>query len=601
MRTVLGRISQVFSGLRFRLLVLVVVVCAPLVAVMLHTSWEDRRRALTGWRQRARNLTQVNRREEQALVAGTRQLLLAMAESSSVRSLNPSRSQKWLEEMWAAYPRYSNLGVIATNGNVVATAASVADHKDDTLGELVRRALQTRTYAVGSFPTNTLKHPILSFAYPVLDHEGDPLAVVFAELDLQWYYRFGSELPAQLPRPQAFWTEIDRHGRILARYPKPQEWIGRTFIDPEQVETFFTQSNGVIQVDSKTGFPMVYAFQTRPSQLAGLEVATILATPEHVLFADADGALRRNLTWLGIAASLALALGWMGGRLLILAPVRALVKSSLHLATGDSSSHSPGLRRDELGQLASAFNRMAKVIEERERERKKASQKLQVMSQRLVEVQENERRHIARELHDEIGQSLTAAEMNLQAALQEPSSASVERRLEESIRAVERVLEQVHDLSLNLRPSMLDDLGLEPALRWYTHRQASLMGLRAEFHADRLDGRLDSRIETECFRVAQEALTNVVRHSQASSVKLKLSHRNGHLHLSVRDDGIGFDVAALREQAVLGASLGLLSMEERTALAGGGLEFKSSPGKGTEVHDWFPLRWRESVTQSVHE
>jgi signal transduction histidine kinase len=175
------------------------------------------------------------------------------------------------------------------------------------------------------------------------------------------------------------------------------------------------------------------------------------------------------------------------------------------------------------------------------------------------------------------------------------ATAAKQRRLEESIQAVERVLEQVHDLSLNLRPSILDDLGLEPALRWYTHRQAALTGLQAEFKAASLEDRLDLVIETECFRVAQEALTNVVRHARARAVTVDLSRRNGHLHLRVSDDGVGFDVAALRSEAVQGASLGLLSMEERTSLAGGGLEFNSELGKGTEVHAWFPLRWQTSL------
>lgn len=139
---------------------------------------------------------------------------------------------------------------------------------------------------------------------------------------------------------------------------------------------------------------------------------------------------------------------------------------------------------------------------------------------------------------------------------------------------------------------MLDDLGLEPTLRSYTHRQAELTGLKAEFQPADLDRRLDAVIETECFRIAQEALTNVVRHSQAKAVTVQLSRKNGHLHLAVRDNGIGFDVSTLREQAVLGASLGLLSMEERAALAGGGLRFNSAPGKGTEVIAWFPLKWR---------
>ncbi len=99
-------------------------------------------------------------------------------------------------------------------------------------------------------------------------------------------------------------------------------------------------------------------------------------------------------------------------------------------------------------------------------------------------------------------------------------------------------------------------------------------------------------IETACFRVAQEALTNVVRHAHARAVTVALRKRNGHLHLCVRDDGVGFDVAALRQQAVQGASLGLLSMEERATLVDGGLELKSAPGQGTEVHAWFPLKWR---------
>jgi len=208
-----------------------------------------------------------------------------------------------------------------------------------------------------------------------------------------------------------------------------------------------------------------------------------------------------------------------------------LALGELSVRTGVARSH------DELGQLTLAFDQMAQVLEQRELERQRATQKLQILSHRLVEVQETERRHIARELHDEIGQSLTIAEMNLQAALQSPVAAAKERRLRESIQAVERVLEQVHDLSLNLRPSILDDLGLEPALRWYTHRHAATTGLRAEFRAASLENRLDLVIETECFRVAQEALTNVARHAQARAVMVDLTRRNGHLHLRVRDDG----------------------------------------------------------------
>jgi signal transduction histidine kinase len=222
---------------------------------------------------------------------------------------------------------------------------------------------------------------------------------------------------------------------------------------------------------------------------------------------------------------------------------------------------------------------------------KESRGRLQVLSRRLVEVQETERRHLARELHDEIGQGLTVAEMNLQSLLASPGTDALAPRLKQSLEVVERVQEQVHDISLNLRPSMLDDLGLEPALRWYTKRQAALAGLQAEVRVGPLEQRLYPMIETECFRVAQEALNNVVKHAKARTVTVELSQHDEQVHLSVRDDGIGFDVAEHREQAVGGASLGLLSMEERATLAGGGIHYQAAPGQGTEVHAWFPLKW----------
>jgi PAS domain S-box-containing protein len=225
-------------------------------------------------------------------------------------------------------------------------------------------------------------------------------------------------------------------------------------------------------------------------------------------------------------------------------------------------------------------------------ELKEYSRKLQALSCRVVEAQETERRNIARELHDEIGQTLTVMQLNLQAMLQSPEADGLTPRLEEILTAVERVLAQVRDISLDLRPSILDHLGLEPALRWYTFRQAALVELIVQFHSDGLEQRLDPVIETGCFRVAQEALTNVTRHARARTVTVDLHAINGQLNLRVRDDGVGFDVASVRERAVRGASLGLLSMEERAALAGGGLEFTSTPGQGTEVQAWFPLRWQ---------
>jgi signal transduction histidine kinase len=585
--------GQVFSGLRFRLLVLVVLVCAPLVVLILHAGGEDRRLAMSAWQQRAQRTLRSVQCKEREVIADTKQVLLALSVASGVGSLNPRQCKDSLDEVFAVHRRYANLGVMLTNGQVLASALPIADADHEANRPFIETVLEQRAFSIFKFDgRHEHIHEAIRFGAPILDSAGHMLAVAFADLDLNWLDQFGADVPSNLTTAAA-WALVSRAGMILGHYPKPETWVGRQLPEASLVPSFFREPEGSLEATNSAGIQSFYAFASIPSQLMAGDVAMVLGVPTEALFADADRVLKRNLAWLVGAALLALALGLAGSKVLILQPVRSLVQSSARLAAGDFGVRRGAPRsRDELGQLTLAFDQMAQALEQRELERQRATHKLHALSQRLVEVQETERRHIARELHDEIGQSLTAAELNLQAALRAPGTAALERRLEESIQAVERVLEQVHDLSLNLRPSMLDDLGLEPALRWFTHRQASLTGMKAEFRAEPLDGRLDSIIETECFRVAQEALTNIVRHAKARAVLVELRRNNGHLHLSVRDDGVGFDVSALRSEAVMGASLGLLSMEERTALAGGGIELKSRPGEGTEVHAWFPLRWQ---------
>jgi PAS domain S-box-containing protein len=851
-------ISRLVSGLRLRLLLLVLLACAPLVGLMLHTASEERRRLVKEWNRRSQEMTELATREDGRVIGQTRQLLLALAESSPVRSGSRRDCKKLLDDLLGSYPRYANLGVVEANGTVLASVYPMEEPANQTNRPFFRRALATRAFAIGHFPDRQAVDKFtVNFGYPVFDSTGQVQAVVFATLDLDWVSRFESALPAQLPKG-ATWTEIDRNGKILVRYPSPEKWIGQSFPDTSLLKTAFSRDHGVVETISSDGIPGYHAFAAMHSQLVPDDVVTILSSiPREVLFAEADRRLTENLTGLGIAAGFAMMLGWIGSYLLVLCPVRTLVKSSARLATGDLSTRT-GLahRGDELGQLTRTFDQMAQALEHREVERQSAGQalkasemryrrlfetaqdgililnagtgqiddvnpfltdmlgytreqllgnklweigpfkdvkasksefrelqreayvryedlpletsagksinvefvsnvyqvnggkviqcnirditkrkqaeeelrgnevrlrsvvestadgllvvdrnsrviiqngrfgemwripskllasgddnallahvvgqlsdpetflakvhalygtdaedmddlsfkdgrvferfsrplvlqgtvmgrvwsfrdvterkqaeakskeysrKLQVLSRRLVEAQETERRNIARELHDEIGQALTVMQLNLQAMLQSPDADGLTPRLNESLKVVDRVLEQVQDISLDLRPSILDDLGLEPALRWYTDRQAALVELKVEFHADRLEQRLDPMIETECFRVAQEALTNVVRHAQAKTVTVELRKEAGQLHLCVRDDGIGFEVATIREKAVRGASLGLLSMEERAVLAGGRLEFNSVPGRGTEVHAWFPLKWQTPPPES---
>jgi signal transduction histidine kinase len=215
--------------------------------------------------------------------------------------------------------------------------------------------------------------------------------------------------------------------------------------------------------------------------------------------------------------------------------------------------------------------------------------RLKVLSRQLVAAQEAERRHIARELHDEIGQILTMIKVNLQALQAAGDPPARSPLLDESIELTTRTLDQVRDLSLDLRPSVLDDLGLVPALQWYVNRQTQQSGLVVQITTDLEGERLDPMLEITCFRIVQEAVTNVTRHSQARHLGVGLQQETTELHMHIRDDGVGFNAEQALEHASRGKSLGLLSMQERAALAGGQLEIESAPGLGTEIRARFPL------------
>ena len=148
-----------------------------------------------------------------------------------------------------------------------------------------------------------------------------------------------------------------------------------------------------------------------------------------------------------------------------------------------------------------------------------------------------------------------------------------------------------------MRPSLLDDLGLVAALRWYVDRQAQRAEFAATFAADPIEIRLSPDIEIVCFRVAQEALTNIARHARARQVWVTLRRSDTELHLVIRDDGVGFDMRTGWEHTGSGGNLGLLGMQERVALLGGQLEIQSAPTQGTEIQARFPLiafpRWEK--------
>jgi signal transduction histidine kinase len=247
-------------------------------------------------------------------------------------------------------------------------------------------------------------------------------------------------------------------------------------------------------------------------------------------------------------------------------------------------------RQQDAAATAEAERRAAAAaLARRNEELQTLAGRLESLSSRLLEVQETERRYLARELHDEIGQALTAVKISLHTARLQADRQAVDAVLGDTMAIVDQALAQVRSMSLQLRPAILDDLGLDAAARWLVAGQSQPPPAAILLDLDLPAERLPKSLETVCFRILQESLTNVARHARATSVSVSLAAHGGRVVLSVSDDGAGFDVNAALDSATRGRSLGLLNMLERAHLAGGRLYIESEPGSGTTMTAELPV------------
>ncbi len=254
-----------------------------------------------------------------------------------------------------------------------------------------------------------------------------------------------------------------------------------------------------------------------------------------------------------------------------------------------------GRVRERTKELEESRNRLEATSTENLRLYEELQQKEALRSELLRKVigaQEEERRRMARELHDETSQALTALILSLKTASQAvpASEAGLVDKLHDLETVARGLLDNVHRLIFDLRPSVLDDLGLVAAVRWYAESRLGPVGTRVHLETEGTERRLPSQIETAVFRVTQEALTNVARHAEAENTAISLSFEDAVLRVEVEDDGKGFDVAAVERNADSTRGLGLLGMRERIALLDGSLNIDSAPGGGTTISVEVPIQ-----------
>ncbi len=210
---------------------------------------------------------------------------------------------------------------------------------------------------------------------------------------------------------------------------------------------------------------------------------------------------------------------------------------------------------------------------------------LQALSLRLLQIQEDERRAIARELHDQVGQMLTGLKFQLEAATAQAGPTAQEKLAEATATATD-LMRHVRELTQLYRPRVLDDLGLQPALEWHAKQFQRQTGITVALDLALPSGRLPTELETVIFRITQEALTNIARHSGAKNAAISITHDTAQLHVEISDQGQGFDLAPVLARR---DAIGLAGVRERVHLVGGQIAIVSQPGQGTRLNAAFPL------------
>jgi signal transduction histidine kinase len=290
---------------------------------------------------------------------------------------------------------------------------------------------------------------------------------------------------------------------------------------------------------------------------------------------------------------------------LLTKPLSQLVEVTKAVAKGNLKQKAPVMARDEVGKLALAFNAMTEALARSRQESEEFNRQLLQLNKELqrkevlrsqllgkvIRAQEEERKRIARELHDEFAQTLTAFVMSIEAADQAlpPGSDQIRERLLRTKTLATQTLEQTRLLILDLRPVVLDDLGLIPAIRWYAERHLEMTGVKVELQVTGTKGRLLPEVETTLFRIIQEAISNVAKHADASHVTISLEFMDSLVTAAIEDDGRGFDVSPTLSSEGKKQCLGFLGMQERATLLGGKLAIESRPGTGTKVLVEIPL------------
>jgi signal transduction histidine kinase len=588
---------QQFRGisLKTRLYLLVLAAFIPVAALIFYIAEEQKEIETAAILQKTMLLVRAAADEENQLVASARVLLSAVDDAFLMLEGRAEKMSGFLAAILQESEGYADLGVAGPDGRLLSGGKAFEAGQVLSSEAWFMACLQSRDLAMGVYDGKHINdRPVLYFALPALDGARRVAAVAFVALDLNWINRTIFKQMTELPAGSRL-TLLDENRGMLRYDVDTGTWSVPAHFDPALRRRMAGRGSGTLSALDEDGGLRIYAFAPLASSFRQRPMSVVLEIPQALALAASKRIFTRNVTLLLISALLAVLSIWWAGNIFILRRVKAMVRVSRELAAGNLGARIGKIGvRDELSHLAGVFDEMAAALQMRiEREErvmaslKQSREQLRKLSAYQQEVREEERLRIAREIHDQFGQSLTILKMDLSWIKKKILACTPElgTKMDAMAQVIGEALENLHAVTAELRPVMLDDFGLAAAIEWQVEEFRKRSGIDCRMDDNGFEPELPKDQAAALFRIFQETLTNIMRHARADAVVVRLEADQGDLLMEVRDNGRGITA----EEISAPTSFGLLGIRERLYPWNGRVTFDGRPGRGTRVVVRLPL------------